>query len=155
MILLKLFLAFAKVGVMTFGGGYAMLPILQREIVERRGWAVEEAGSHPAGAGGSEHLLLDAALLPSPLHGHQCELPGDPNPQFAGTQGPCEPLRLSPSTACLPLPGAPTGTLTVLPQGSLDQGHSLLICSRASPFCPHRAAPADLIPPALGQSRPC
>ena len=100
-------------------------------------------------------LVTAGALLPSPLHGHQCELPGDPNPQFAGTQGPCEPLRLSPSTACLPLPGAPTGTLTVLPQGSLDQGHSLLICSRASPFCPHRAAPADLIPPALGQSRPC
>ena len=38
----KLFLAFAKVGVMTFGGGYAMLPILQREIVEARGWATEE-----------------------------------------------------------------------------------------------------------------
>ena len=39
---LELFLAFAKVGVMTFGGGYAMLPILQREIVESRGWATEE-----------------------------------------------------------------------------------------------------------------
>ena len=39
---LDIFLAFAKVGVMTFGGGYAMLPILQREIVERRGWAAEE-----------------------------------------------------------------------------------------------------------------
>ena len=26
----SLFLTFAKVGVMTFGGGYAMLPILQR-----------------------------------------------------------------------------------------------------------------------------
>ena len=37
-----LFLSFAKVGVMTFGGGYAMLPMLQREIVERRGWATEE-----------------------------------------------------------------------------------------------------------------
>lgn len=36
---LKLFLNFAKVGVCTFGGGYAMLPILQREIVERNGWA--------------------------------------------------------------------------------------------------------------------
>ncbi len=40
--LLELFFAFAKVGVMTFGGGYAMLPILQREIVENRGWATEE-----------------------------------------------------------------------------------------------------------------
>ena len=37
-----LFLSFAKVGVMTFGGGYAMLPMLQREIVEAKGWATEE-----------------------------------------------------------------------------------------------------------------
>ena len=40
--LLTLFLTFAKVGVMTFGGGYAMLPILQREVVEHKGWATEE-----------------------------------------------------------------------------------------------------------------
>ena len=38
----KLFISFAKVGVMTFGGGYAMLPILQREIVENRGWVTDE-----------------------------------------------------------------------------------------------------------------
>ncbi|MGN1164318.1 MAG: chromate transporter, partial [Candidatus Ornithospirochaeta sp.] len=40
--LFDLFVTFAKVGVMTFGGGYAMLPILQREIVENKGWATEE-----------------------------------------------------------------------------------------------------------------
>ena len=39
--LLDLFLTFAKVGAMTFGGGYAMLPILQREVVEGKGWATE------------------------------------------------------------------------------------------------------------------
>lgn len=38
----ELFLAFARVGVMTFGGGYAMLPIIQREIVENKGWASQE-----------------------------------------------------------------------------------------------------------------
>lgn len=38
----ELLLTFAKVGVMTFGGGMAMLPILQREVVENRGWATEE-----------------------------------------------------------------------------------------------------------------
>ena len=37
-----LFLTFAKIGVCTFGGGYAMLPILHREIVEKRNWATEE-----------------------------------------------------------------------------------------------------------------
>lgn len=41
-ILLKLFLTFAKIGGLTFGGGYAMLPILQREVVEKYGWATEE-----------------------------------------------------------------------------------------------------------------
>ena len=38
---LDLFLTFARVGVCTFGGGYAMLPILQREIVEKKKWATE------------------------------------------------------------------------------------------------------------------
>ena len=38
----QLFLAFARVGVMTFGGGYAMIPILEREIVDRQGWASSE-----------------------------------------------------------------------------------------------------------------
>ena len=36
-----LFLTFAKVGVCTFGGGYAMLPILQRAVVEKKGWATD------------------------------------------------------------------------------------------------------------------
>lgn len=40
--LLELFLAFARVGVMTFGGGYAMIPMLEREIVDRHGWASSE-----------------------------------------------------------------------------------------------------------------
>jgi len=40
--LFDLFITFAKVGAMTFGGGYAMLPILQREVVENRHWATEE-----------------------------------------------------------------------------------------------------------------
>lgn len=39
--LVELFWTFAKMGVVTFGGGYAMLPIIQREIVEKRHWASE------------------------------------------------------------------------------------------------------------------
>lgn len=39
---LQLFLVFAQVGVCTFGGGYAMLPILQREVVDKRGWCSED-----------------------------------------------------------------------------------------------------------------
>jgi len=41
-LLWELFLSFARVGVMTFGGGYAMIPILEREIIERHGWSTEE-----------------------------------------------------------------------------------------------------------------
>ena len=41
-ILADLFLTFARVGVCTFGGGYAMLPILQRELVENKKWATED-----------------------------------------------------------------------------------------------------------------
>ena len=41
-LLLKLFFTFAKIGAVTFGGGYAMLPILQRDIVEKNKWATEE-----------------------------------------------------------------------------------------------------------------
>ena len=40
--LLDIFIASFKVGLMTFGGGYAMLPILQREVVESRKWVTEE-----------------------------------------------------------------------------------------------------------------
>ena len=41
-ILGELFLTFMQVGGLTFGGDYAMLPILQREVVEKRGWATDE-----------------------------------------------------------------------------------------------------------------
>ena len=39
---LDLVVTFFKIGIMTFGGGYAMLPMIQREVVEKRGWATEE-----------------------------------------------------------------------------------------------------------------
>lgn len=40
--LFEMFLTFAKVGVMTFGGGYAMLPMLEREVVSAKKWATSE-----------------------------------------------------------------------------------------------------------------
>ena len=39
--LLEIFIVAFRVGIMTFGGGYAMLPILQREVVENRKWVTE------------------------------------------------------------------------------------------------------------------
>lgn len=40
--LVNLFMAFARIGAFTFGGGYAMLPMLQKEIVEKNHWATED-----------------------------------------------------------------------------------------------------------------
>ena len=40
--LLDLFVSFFKIGLFTFGGGYAMLPMLQREIVDKHHWATED-----------------------------------------------------------------------------------------------------------------
>ncbi len=36
--LLELYLAFLKIGSVNFGGGYAMLPLLERDLVQKRGW---------------------------------------------------------------------------------------------------------------------
>ena len=41
-ILMQLFLVFCKIGAVTFGGGYAMLPILQREVVDNKKWITDE-----------------------------------------------------------------------------------------------------------------
>ena len=38
----QLFAAFSRIGVLTFGGGYAMIPMLEREVVNRHHWATEE-----------------------------------------------------------------------------------------------------------------
>ncbi|MBR5105090.1 MAG: chromate transporter [Alistipes sp.] len=40
--LLKLFITFFKIGLFTFGGGYAMIPLIQREVIKKRGWIEEK-----------------------------------------------------------------------------------------------------------------
>ena len=40
--LFRIFSAFFRVGAFTFGGGYAMIPILRREVLEKYGWVTEE-----------------------------------------------------------------------------------------------------------------
>lgn len=39
---LELFLSFLRIGAFTFGGGYAMLPMIEKEIVDNRKWATNE-----------------------------------------------------------------------------------------------------------------
>ena len=40
-ILWQLYSSFFRIGILTFGGGYAMLPMLTREVVEKHQWATE------------------------------------------------------------------------------------------------------------------
>ena len=40
--ILNLYATFFRIGLFTFGGGYAMLPLIQREVVEKHGWATED-----------------------------------------------------------------------------------------------------------------
>jgi len=40
--LMKLFISFFKIGLFTFGGGYAMLPLIEKELVEKREWITED-----------------------------------------------------------------------------------------------------------------
>ena len=39
---IKLFLTFFRIGLFTFGGGYAMIPLMQRETVEKNGWISDD-----------------------------------------------------------------------------------------------------------------
>jgi chromate transporter len=40
--ILELFLTFLKIGALTFGGGYAMMPIMRKEVVEKKNWADDD-----------------------------------------------------------------------------------------------------------------
>lgn len=40
--LFSVFITFFKIGAFTFGGGYAMIPLIQRETVENHGWVSDE-----------------------------------------------------------------------------------------------------------------
>lgn len=41
-LLFKLFMVFFKIGAFTIGGGYAMLPLIQREVVEENNWLTSD-----------------------------------------------------------------------------------------------------------------
>lgn len=40
--LVEIFVTFFRVGLFTFGGGYAMLPIVKKEIIEKKDWITQE-----------------------------------------------------------------------------------------------------------------
>lgn len=73
MILLKLFLTFFKIGVFTFGGGYAMLPLIEEEVIAN-GWmdieqlinfiAVSESTPGPFAVNTATYIGTELAGLP-------------------------------------------------------------------------------------------
>lgn len=41
-VLIEIFMTFFRIGLFTFGGGYAMLPIARKEVVDKKGWITNE-----------------------------------------------------------------------------------------------------------------
>ena len=41
---LKLFISFFKIGAFTFGGGWAMIPLIEREVVDKQNWITRSFG---------------------------------------------------------------------------------------------------------------
>jgi len=58
MIILKLFLEFFKVGLFTFGGGYAMVPLIQKDIVGGYHWLTMEQFTN---------IVAIAEMTPGPI----------------------------------------------------------------------------------------
>ena len=54
-----IFLSFFKIGLFTFGGGYAMLPLIERELIAKRKWIIENYDPYLDGKVG--HRMLEAA----------------------------------------------------------------------------------------------
>ena len=46
MIYLKLFLSFLQIGLFSFGGGYAAMPLIQEQVVTQHGWLTMTAVSY-------------------------------------------------------------------------------------------------------------
>lgn len=58
MIFLKLFWVFTKIGIVNFGGGYAMLSLIQAEVVQRQGWLT---------AGEFTDIVAISQMTPGPI----------------------------------------------------------------------------------------
>ena len=41
-LLLEIFVTFCRVGAFTFGGGLAMLPLFEKEVIDKKGWVTQE-----------------------------------------------------------------------------------------------------------------
>lgn len=74
-LLLEIYFAFCRVGALTFGGGYAMLPILRKEAIDKKAWITEEEMI--------EYYAL-SQCLPGIIMANTCSFVGQ---KIAGTKG--------------------------------------------------------------------
>ncbi|RKP57421.1 chromate transporter [Cohnella endophytica] len=64
--LAQIFWVFFRIGPSSFGGGYAMIPVIEREVVQKRGWLEQEeiadlvsvAGTAPGGVGVNSAVFI-------------------------------------------------------------------------------------------------
>ena len=80
MIFWKLFYTFCKIGIFNFGGGYAMIALIQNEVVEKQGWmtaaeftdivATSQVTPGPIGINGSSSVILIRLLFCRILHSY-------------------------------------------------------------------------------------
>ena len=56
--LLKMFITFFKIGAFTFGGGYAMIPLIEEEVVNKKKWVEKQEFMD---------MLVISQSLPGPL----------------------------------------------------------------------------------------
>ena len=77
--LMNLFWSFCRIGGLTFGGGYAMLPMLQKEVVETHKWATEQelldyyaVGQATPGDNSSKHSNIYRVQRKRNIRGYIC-----------------------------------------------------------------------------------
>ena len=51
----QIFWSFFKIGTFTLGGGYAMIPLIQKEVVDKKGWLQEQEFIEMLAVAQSEH----------------------------------------------------------------------------------------------------
>ena len=57
--LIELFISIFKIGAFTFGGGYAMIPLIEEEVVKNKGWLSKEEFV--------EHIIMKHVVSPVSL----------------------------------------------------------------------------------------
>ena len=108
----QIFLSFFRIGMFTLGGGYAMLPLIQREVVEKRQWVDSREFIE---------LLALAQTSPGPMAINAAVFVGYKHHGIAGSAG----LLPQPSAWALPT-GRSGGGHTICPQprGAVSAGYT-------------------------------